>query len=100
MCLWILWSISKADSSAADLARLWDWLTTSTHLIETISNDVGGTAASAGKIPQHRVLIFCQMKKMLDIIEHDPFKLQMQNVTYMHLVQQCLRNFHMIFFLP
>jgi len=60
-------------------------LTTSTHLIETVADDGGGTTASAGTIPQHRVLIFCQMKQMLDIIEHDLFKLQMPNVTYMRM---------------
>ncbi|PLW56210.1 hypothetical protein PCANC_02036 [Puccinia coronata f. sp. avenae] len=60
-------------------------LTTSTHLIETVADDGGGTTASAGTIPQHRVLIFCQMKQMLDIIEHDVFKLQMPNVTYMRM---------------
>ncbi|KAI9618039.1 hypothetical protein KEM48_006979 [Puccinia striiformis f. sp. tritici PST-130] len=60
-------------------------LTTSTHLIETVADDGGGTTASGGTIPQHRVLIFCQMKQMLDIIEHDLFKLQMPNVTYMRM---------------
>ncbi|KAF7323127.1 TBP associated factor [Mycena chlorophos] len=34
---------------------------------------------------QHRVLIFCQMKQMLDIIETDLFKEQMPSVTYMRL---------------
>lgn len=34
---------------------------------------------------QHRVLIFCQMKQMLDIIESDLFKVHMPSVTYMRL---------------
>ncbi len=34
---------------------------------------------------QHRVLIFCQMKTMLDIIEQDLFKAHMPTVTYMRL---------------
>lgn len=34
---------------------------------------------------QHRVLIFCQMKQMLDIIESDLFKIHMPSVTYMRL---------------
>lgn len=34
---------------------------------------------------QHRVLIFCQMKQMLDIIETDLFKAHMPSVTYMRL---------------
>ncbi|KAJ7581379.1 SNF2 superfamily chromatin remodeling protein [Mycena floridula] len=33
----------------------------------------------------HRVLIFCQMKQMLDIIETDLFKAHMPSVTYMRL---------------
>jgi TATA-binding protein-associated factor len=34
---------------------------------------------------QHRALIFCQMKQMLDIIENDLFKQYMPSVTYMRL---------------
>ncbi|KAL1694700.1 hypothetical protein GGG16DRAFT_87332 [Schizophyllum commune] len=40
---------------------------------------------SAGAFSQHRVLIFCQMKQMLDIIESDLFKQHMPSVTYMRL---------------
>ena len=40
---------------------------------------------SSGVISQHRVLIFCQMKQMLDIIETDLFKQLMPSVTYMRL---------------
>ncbi|MCO5552895.1 hypothetical protein L7F22_006414 [Adiantum nelumboides] len=45
------------------------------------------TAASegAGPISQHRVLIFCQLKQMLDIIESDLFKTLMPSVSYMRL---------------
>ncbi|KXN85489.1 putative helicase mot1 [Leucoagaricus sp. SymC.cos] len=42
-------------------------------------------ADSSGAFSQHRVLIFCQMKQMLDIIETDLFKAHMQSVTYMRL---------------
>jgi TATA-binding protein-associated factor len=38
-----------------------------------------------GTFSQHRVLIFCQMKQMLDIIETDLFKQHMPSVTYMRL---------------
>ncbi|KAJ6606457.1 SNF2 superfamily chromatin remodeling protein [Mycena vulgaris] len=38
-----------------------------------------------GAFSQHRVLIFCQMKQMLDIIETDLFKKYMPSVTYMRL---------------
>jgi TATA-binding protein-associated factor len=40
---------------------------------------------SGGVFSQHRVLIFCQMKQMLDIIETDLFKQLMPSVTYMRL---------------
>ena len=38
-----------------------------------------------GSFSQHRVLIFCQMKQMLDIIETDLFKAHMPSVSYMRL---------------
>ncbi|KAL4259712.1 TATA-binding protein-associated factor Mot1 [Pleurotus pulmonarius] len=41
--------------------------------------------SSTGAFSQHRVLIFCQMKQMLDIIETDLFKQHMPSVTYMRL---------------
>ncbi|KAI0320174.1 SNF2 superfamily chromatin remodeling protein [Amylostereum chailletii] len=40
---------------------------------------------SSGAFSQHRVLIFCQMKQMLDIIETDLFKRHMPSITYMRL---------------
>ncbi|KAJ7632150.1 SNF2 superfamily chromatin remodeling protein [Roridomyces roridus] len=40
---------------------------------------------SRGAFSQHRVLIFCQMKQMLDIIETDLFNKHMPSVTYMRL---------------
>ncbi|CAB4491398.1 unnamed protein product [Rhizophagus irregularis] len=39
----------------------------------------------AGAVSQHRALIFCQLKTMLDIIENDLFKPLMPSVTYMRL---------------
>ncbi|XP_018335221.1 TATA-binding protein-associated factor 172 [Agrilus planipennis] len=36
-------------------------------------------------INQHRALIFCQLKAMLDIIENDLFKTNMSDVTYLRL---------------
>src|SRR5882762_6070782 len=41
--------------------------------------------SSTGAFSQHRVLIFCQMKQMLNIIETDLFKKHMPSVTYMRL---------------
>jgi TATA-binding protein-associated factor len=40
---------------------------------------------ASGAFSQHRALIFCQMKQMLDIIERDLFKPHMPAVTYMRL---------------
>jgi TATA-binding protein-associated factor len=42
-------------------------------------------AESDPTLSQHRVLIFCQMKQMLDIIENDLFRAYMPSVTYMRL---------------
>ncbi|SCU88020.1 LAFA_0E10220g1_1 [Lachancea sp. 'fantastica'] len=36
-------------------------------------------------ISQHRALIFCQLKDMLDMVENDLFKKHMPSVTYMRL---------------
>ncbi|XP_066457101.1 TATA-binding protein-associated factor 172 isoform X2 [Eleutherodactylus coqui] len=36
-------------------------------------------------VAQHRVLIFCQLKSMLDIVEHDLFKPHLPSVTYLRL---------------
>lgn len=38
-----------------------------------------------GVISQHRALIFCQLKDMLDMVENDLFKKYMPSVTYMRL---------------
>ncbi|GAA6002172.1 hypothetical protein JCM10207_003108 [Rhodosporidiobolus poonsookiae] len=51
---------------------------------------IGGTAAGPDAstddaVPQHRVLIFCQLKQMLDIVETDLFRALMPSVTYMRL---------------
>lgn len=36
-------------------------------------------------VNQHRALVFCQLKAMLDIIEKDLFKRHMPSVTYLRL---------------
>ncbi|WFD43446.1 TATA-binding protein-associated factor mot1 [Malassezia psittaci] len=44
------------------------------------------TACTEGPaVSQHRVLIFCQMKQMLDVIEKDLLKTLMPSVTYLRL---------------
>ncbi|XP_069395256.1 TATA-binding protein-associated factor 172 isoform X1 [Paralichthys olivaceus] len=52
----------------------------------------GGTEAV---VAQHRVLIFCQLKSMLDIVEHDLLKPKLPTITYLRLdgsVQAGLRH--------
>ncbi|XP_047459924.1 TATA-binding protein-associated factor 172 [Mugil cephalus] len=52
----------------------------------------GGTEAV---VAQHRVLIFCQLKSMLDIVEHDLLKPKLPTVSYLRLdgsVQAGLRH--------
>jgi len=46
---------------------------------------VDAEESTGGAFSQHRCLIFCQMKQMLDIIERDLFKQHMPSVTYMRL---------------
>ncbi|CAO1617092.1 unnamed protein product [Parajaminaea phylloscopi] len=52
-----------------------------------LSNQTEGDAVAeaADVSSQHRVLVFCQMKQMLDIIEDDLFKPHMPSVSYMRL---------------
>ncbi|GAA6059472.1 hypothetical protein JCM10212_005411 [Sporobolomyces blumeae] len=42
-------------------------------------------ASADDGISQHRVLIFCQLKQMLDIVENDLFRALMPSVSYMRL---------------
>ncbi|KAF9821604.1 hypothetical protein IEO21_00450 [Rhodonia placenta] len=52
---------------------------------ETVKSELADAETTTGSFSQHRVLIFCQMKQMLDIIEKDLFKQHMPSVTYMRL---------------
>uniref|UniRef100_A0A8C5MZY2 B-TFIID TATA-box binding protein associated factor 1 n=1 Tax=Leptobrachium leishanense TaxID=445787 RepID=A0A8C5MZY2_9ANUR len=47
----------------------------------------GGAADSGTEavVAQHRILIFCQLKSMLDIVEHDLLKPHLPSVTYLRL---------------
>ncbi|GAA5821317.1 hypothetical protein JCM11251_004568 [Rhodosporidiobolus azoricus] len=47
------------------------------------ANDADGSGGEG--VAQHRVLIFCQLKQMLDIVEHDLFRALMPSVTYMRM---------------
>ena len=54
--------------------------------VESQSNDAALIGADTGaSVSQHRVLIFCQMKQMLDVIERDLFRALMPSVTYLRL---------------
>jgi TATA-binding protein-associated factor len=41
--------------------------------------------SDVGEVSQHRVLIFCQLKQMLDIVENDLFRTLLPSVTYMRM---------------
>lgn len=45
----------------------------------------GAEGAAEAVVAQHRVLIFCQLKSMLDIVEHDLLKPKLPSVTYLRL---------------
>ncbi|KAG8135443.1 hypothetical protein E2320_008472, partial [Naja naja] len=47
----------------------------------------GGSPESGTEtiVAQHRILIFCQLKSMLDIVEHDLLKPHLPSVTYLRL---------------
>ncbi|KAI7882056.1 hypothetical protein K492DRAFT_145458 [Lichtheimia hyalospora FSU 10163] len=51
----------------------------------TTESESDPAAMAAGAVSQHRALIFCQLKTMLDIIENDLFKKLMPTVSYMRL---------------
>ncbi|OLL25958.1 putative helicase mot1 [Neolecta irregularis DAH-3] len=48
-------------------------------------DDHSESATLAAAVNQHRALIFCQQKEMLDMIEKDIFKALMPSVSYMRL---------------
>ncbi|KAL8187148.1 UNVERIFIED_CONTAM: btaf1 RNA polymerase II, B-TFIID transcription factor-associated, 170kDa [Gekko kuhli] len=47
----------------------------------------GGSPESGTEtiVAQHRILIFCQLKSMLDIVEHDLLKPHLPSITYLRL---------------
>uniref|UniRef100_A0A7M4F9D6 B-TFIID TATA-box binding protein associated factor 1 n=1 Tax=Crocodylus porosus TaxID=8502 RepID=A0A7M4F9D6_CROPO len=47
----------------------------------------GGSSESGTEavVAQHRILIFCQLKSMLDIVEHDLLKPHLPSITYLRL---------------
>ncbi|KAK9238071.1 hypothetical protein V1525DRAFT_402348 [Lipomyces kononenkoae] len=55
-------------------------VTSTNSAVAAVPEDLG-----AGVISQHRALIFCQLKDMLDIVEQDVFQKLLPNVSYMRL---------------
>ncbi|XP_031555940.1 TATA-binding protein-associated factor 172-like [Actinia tenebrosa] len=49
------------------------------------TSSLSGDLASEPVVSQHRVLLFCQMKSMLDIVENDLLKCHLPSVTYLRL---------------
>ncbi|KAF7221295.1 TATA-binding protein-associated factor 172 [Nothobranchius furzeri] len=50
-----------------------------------LGNGGGPEGTTEAVVAQHRVLIFCQLKSMLDIVEHDLLKPKLPTVTYLRL---------------
>ena len=56
--------------------------------LRQLLQDLGLGSGSADHLPvvsQHRALIFCQLKAMLDIVEHDLLRVHLPSVTYLRL---------------
>lgn len=53
--------------------------------VTTTESDSDPAAMAVGAVSQHRALIFCQLKPMLDIIENDLFKKLMPTVSYLRM---------------
>uniref|UniRef100_A0A1W7R9G5 TATA-binding protein-associated factor 172 n=1 Tax=Hadrurus spadix TaxID=141984 RepID=A0A1W7R9G5_9SCOR len=49
------------------------------------TTSLGNSTGPEPVVSQHRALIFCQLKSMLDILEIDLFKTHMPNVSYLRL---------------
>lgn len=49
------------------------------------STGTGGAQAVVPVVNQHRALVFCQLKGMLDIVENDLLKVHMRSVSYLRL---------------
>ncbi|KAM3913658.1 TATA-binding protein-associated factor 172 isoform 2-T2 [Leptodactylus fuscus] len=50
-----------------------------------LGNAGAAESGTEAVVAQHRVLIFCQLKSMLDIVEHDLLKPHLPSVTYLRL---------------
>ncbi|XP_075830034.1 TATA-binding protein-associated factor 172 isoform X1 [Microtus pennsylvanicus] len=50
-----------------------------------LGNGSTSDSGTESVVAQHRILIFCQLKSMLDIVEHDLLKPHLPSVTYLRL---------------
>ncbi|EDL41777.1 mCG13925 [Mus musculus] len=50
-----------------------------------LGNGSSTESGTESVVAQHRILIFCQLKSMLDIVEHDLLKPHLPSVTYLRL---------------
>ncbi|XP_041362673.1 TATA-binding protein-associated factor 172-like isoform X2 [Gigantopelta aegis] len=82
--------LQQQNSSLHDLAHA-PKLTALKQLLQDCGIGVNGSSVPGQlgtEIPvvnQHRVLLFCQLKSLLDIVEHDLLKTHMPSVTYLRL---------------
>ncbi|XP_016128822.1 TATA-binding protein-associated factor 172-like [Sinocyclocheilus grahami] len=90
---------SSREQEAASQTEALQLLTLCTSTLLLLDCGLGSAGASDGGteavVAQHRVLIFCQLKSMLDIVEQDLLKAQLPTVTYLRLdgsVQAGLRH--------
>ncbi|CAG8530565.1 8145_t:CDS:10 [Ambispora leptoticha] len=80
--------LKKNKSSLHDLQNAPKLLALKQLLLDCgigISPETENNSGVEGAVSQHRALIFCQLKTMLDIIETDLFKPLMPSVSYMRL---------------
>lgn len=50
-----------------------------------LGNGSSSESGTESVVAQHRILIFCQLKSMLDIVEHDLLEPHLPSVTYLRL---------------
>ncbi|GAO48421.1 hypothetical protein SAICODRAFT_21270 [Saitoella complicata NRRL Y-17804] len=75
----------KSIEHAPKLGALKDLLQDCGIGVPPSAADPVAAAAGGGVVNQHRALIFCQLKEMLDMVEHDVLKSHLPGVSYMRL---------------
>jgi len=75
---------------------------TSNHQQQTLKSSTASANASINEISsttnQHRVLIFAQMKQMLDIVENELFKKHLPSITYLRMdgATEAMKRHHIV----